>query len=772
MISNPSSPTVAVAAQGNARGGADFLSNLRLWQKFTLLGVIALALLSYPLYTVYKLNRETIDTVRTEEAGLPPIKTTEDLIQAFQDHRTTSSYFLNNDATRAAPRAKATTDADEAIANLEKLPELRDDAVVAKRLAAIKEQWATVKSDVEGRRVDSRRTLDAHNALITKSLGLIDDLTAHYLIDLDPEAGAYYAFRASLSDLPQLKEAIRALRSPVTDRLEDIAKVRKTAEQPPAGFNLDASLRDAMRGEDRARFLASIQQAERAAKSYGENMRKAMASSPEMKTELAAQTEQITSLTEQAMQMARRELLTKDLPTIDAATYQRDVSVSRELALKASAGTDKLLSGVLAKRGNEARRATLLTLGGEALLLLIGVTIAYLIVRNITGTVKGLQGSVERVRQGDFNALQAIGAKDEVGDLGRTVNDLLQERIAAQRLAEATNEGLNNSVVSILQAVYQLSQRDLTAKAPVTEDIIGTVSDSINALTDETTRVLHDVTRIANQVESASGKVKVQADLVAKTSDDERTRVGEMIKSLGESSASATQMATLADQSNTSAAQATHATNTALDTVNGTVKGMESIRETIAETEKRIKRLGERSQEITGIVNLINTISERTHVLALNASMQAAVAGEAGRGFAVVAEEVQRLAESSRNATQQIGTLVSNIQLETNETINTVNRTITQVVQGSEQAQRAGEQMRVTQGITAQLVAQVQRIADGSNAQKQVSEQLLLSVQQIGQTNDRTAAQIGVQNLETDSLLASARRLVESVNVFKLPQAA
>ncbi len=771
MNSNFSSPAVA-APQDTAHDRADFLSNMRLWQKFMLLGVIALALLSYPLYTVYKLSRETIDTVRTEEAGLPPIKITEDLVQALQDHRTASSYFLNNDATRAAPRAKATTDADEAIASLEKLADLRDDAAVVKRLAAIKEQWATIKADVESRRVDSRRTLDAHGALIAKSIGLIDDLTTHYLIDLDPEAGAYYAFRASLSDLPQLKEAIRALRSPVTDRLEEIAKARATAAQPPAGFNLDAALRDAMRGEDRARFLTSIQQAERAAKSYGENMRKAMASSPEMKAELAAQTDQITILTEQAMQMARRELLTKDIPTIDAATYQRDVSVSREAALKASTGTDKLLSSVLAKRANDARNTTLLAFGGEAILLLVGVTIAYLIVHNITGTVKGLQGSVERVRQGDFNALQAIDAKDEVGDLGRTVNQLLQERIVAQKKAEAENEGLNNSVVSILQAVYQLSQRDLTAKAPVTEDIIGTVSDSINALTDETTRVLHDVTRIANQVESASGKVKVQADLVSKTSDDERARVGEMIKSLGESSASATQMATLADQSNTSAAQATHATNTALDTVNGTVKGMESIRETIAETEKRIKRLGERSQEITGIVNLINTISERTHVLALNASMQAAVAGEAGRGFAVVAEEVQRLAESSRNATQQIGTLVSNIQLETNETINTVNRTITQVVQGSEQAQKAGEQMRVTQGITAQLVAQVQRIADGSNAQKQASEQLLLSVQQIGQTNDRTAAQIGVQNLETDSLLASARRLVESVNVFKLPQAA
>ncbi len=206
--------------------------------------------------------------------------------------------------------------------------------------------------------------------------------------------------------------------------------------------------------------------------------------------------------------------------------------------------------------------------------------------------------------------------------------------------------------------------------------------------------------------------------------------------------------------------------------MNGTVKGMESIRETIAETEKRIKRLGERSQEISGIVNLINTISERTHVLALNASMQAAVAGEAGRGFAVVAEEVQRLAESSRNATQQIATLVNNIQLETNETISTVNRTIGQVVQGSEQAQRAGEQMRRTQEITGQLVAQVKRISDASDLQKTMSANLLGSVQRIGESTARTAQQIDAQNVDTASLLQSARRLVESVNVFKLPLAA
>ena len=168
-------------------------------------------------------------------------------------------------------------------------------------------------------------------------------------------------------------------------------------------------------------------------------------------------------------------------------------------------------------------------------------------------------------------------------------------------------------------------------------------------------------------------------------------------------------------------------------------------------------------------MNLINTISERTHVLALNASMQAAVAGEAGRGFSVVAEEVQRLAESSRNATQQIATLVGNIQQETNETINTVNRTISQVVEGSEQAQAAGEQMRLTQEITAQLVSQVQGIAQASEQQKAMSQQLLQAVQQIGDSTEQTARQIEAQNKETETLQQAAARLVESVNVFKLP---
>lgn len=346
----------------------------------------------------------------------------------------------------------------------------------------------------------------------------------------------------------------------------------------------------------------------------------------------------------------------------------------------------------------------------------------------------------------------------------------LAEKATQQKKAEDENERLNNSVIAVLQAVHQLSERDLTVKAPVTEDVMGAVSDSINALTGETARVLHGVTDIADQVAQVSTNVKLQADNVAQTAEKERQNVLQMTDTLQSAVQTMDRVAEMVEKSNQSAEQATQVTNNALNTVNGTVRGMESIRATIAETEKRIKRLGERSQEISGIVNLINTISERTHVLALNASMQAAVAGEAGRGFSVVAEEVQRLAESSRNATQQIATLVGNIQQETNETINTVNRTIGQVVEGSEQAQAAGEQMRLTQEITTQLVSQVQGIAQASAQQKDMSQQLLQAVRQMGDSTQQTAQQIEAQNREADTLQQAASRLVESVNVFKLPQ--
>lgn len=746
----------------------NFLARARLWQKFALLGALALALAAVPLTVLFQRALAENEAVRQEQAGLAPITATLELIRDMQTHRASASYYVLHDEQRGAAQPKNAASVDTTLAQLDSRIEGLADPIVAGRISAFHKQWEGIKENVSGRRIDQRQVTQDHVEAIRILLRLLDDLAAHYQLDLDPDATTSYLFQATLIELPRLSETLGQLRSPVVGRLLDIAAAQAAANAGKLA-NPDVALREAFTAADKAGIAETVKTLRTVLDRYVDSMRRAIETSPQAAAASSEQVAEIQRSTTLVIELLQREVLSKDVPSIDPAVYLAQVSAPRESVQKA-ATHHGLLTQHLEQRFRTTRNDALKTVAGELVLLLVAFVIAFMIMRNITGTVATLQRSVNLVRSGDFDALQEIESRDEVGDLGRTVNSLLQERIAAQQKAEAENESLNNSVISILQAVNQLSQRDLTAKAPVTQDIIGTVSDSINLLTDETSKVLHDVTRIAGQVDDASGKVKSQADLVSSTAEDERKSVAEMVESLADATQQMNQVAALAEQSGRSAERATTATDTALETVNNTVKGMESIRETIAETEKRIKRLGERSQEITGIVNLINTISERTHVLALNASMQAAVAGEAGRGFAVVAEEVQRLAESSRNATQQIGTLVSNIQLETNETISTVNRTIGQVVQGSEQAQKAGDQMRLTQEITGELVAQVRRIAASSEQQKDRSAQLLQSVQRIGQSTERTGQQIDAQNKETDTLQAAARRLVESVNVFKLPK--
>jgi len=402
-------------------------------------------------------------------------------------------------------------------------------------------------------------------------------------------------------------------------------------------------------------------------------------------------------------------------------------------------------------------------------LLGLGLLIAFSLLRSVTRPITRMQNTVAAIAGGDFSARSQLGGDDEFGQLSRAFDDLLDDRVSRMADAERENEDLNNSVVQLLQAVAQLSNKDLTAKAPVTANVIGTVSDSINLLSYETGRVLSEVTSIAAQVKLSTERVKRQGESVTATAAAERSDVERASENLANANKVMTQVAELAAASNRAAEQATSSTVSALGAVNESVKGMEGIRESIAEAEKRIKRLGERSQEITGIVNLINTIAERTHVLALNASMQAAAAGDAGRGFAVVAEEVQRLAESSRQATQQIAQLVNNIQIETADTINTVNKTISQVVAGSELAARSGQQMRETQQSTASLVELVKRITSSAQVQMKITTELRNRVHQIGASTEKTAAEILLQAEATADLSRSADRLVESVRVFKLP---
>lgn len=435
----------------------------------------------------------------------------------------------------------------------------------------------------------------------------------------------------------------------------------------------------------------------------------------------------------------------------------------------------------LTRRNDAQRRATqdrsaeianYWTLGIGALALVIGAVASYLVLRSLTGPIERLLSVLGRLGEGDYTARAQLKSQDELGHVGQALDRLLDERLEAVARQAKENEQLNDSIIALLQTVLQLSNKDLTARAPVTDDVVGTVSSSINQLSHETGMALASVQQIASNVRQTSEHVAQQAAQVDTTARAERQALQEMSVSLTQTIHQVSEVTSLSERSSQAATQASAATDAALRTVDATVRGMDSLRESIAEMEKRFKRLGERSQEISSVVGLINTLSERTHVLALNASMQAATAGEAGRGFAVVAEEVQRLADSARQATNQISQLVHNIQSETSDTVFTMNRLIEHVVTQSERAQAAGTQMVQTRETTSALVGLVQQIAAFARAQSELTQQLRHSVTQLNEGAVSTSEAIAAQNESTSTLLAFARRLTETVGQFKLSERA
>lgn len=412
--------------------------------------------------------------------------------------------------------------------------------------------------------------------------------------------------------------------------------------------------------------------------------------------------------------------------------------------------------------------------------VLIGIMVAVALIVSLVGTftfrsilnpLRTLRDTVSEVTYGNYTKRSRLTTHDELGEFGRAFDNMLDDRIKALEVAERENERLNNSIIDLLEAVAQLSDRDLTVTVPIKEDVTGPVADAMNMMARETAKVLGQINRIAADVESVAVAVREQGNKVTEVAGEERRIITDTLTQLNEAARAMNDIASLAEQCNLIAQKASSTTSEALHTVNDTVAGMSEIREIISETEKRIKRLGERSQEITGIVEIINNIAERTHVLALNASMQAAVAGEAGRGFAVVADEVQRLAESSRNSTSQIASLVTNIRTETSETMATMNRAIEQVIAGSNLAEQTGKQMQATMETTSELVAGVNRIAERSSAQAEITNALLSQAINIQKSTEVTSEELSEQGAHTENLVMFSKSLVESVRVFKLPEA-
>jgi len=344
---------------------------------------------------------------------------------------------------------------------------------------------------------------------------------------------------------------------------------------------------------------------------------------------------------------------------------------------------------------------------------------------------------------------------------------LVNERTRGQQ-SELENKRNQEAILRLLNEMGDLADGDLTIRAKVTEDITGAIADSMNYTIDELRALVTGVNNASTQVSAKSQQaqaVSVQLLDAAEKQSKEIQSTTEQVLSVATTLSS---VSTNAEESSKVALRSLAAADKGRLAVQNSISGMNDIREQIQETSKRIKRLGESSQEIGEIVELISDITEQTNVLALNAAIQAASAGDAGRGFSVVAEEVQRLAERSAEATKQIGAIVKTIQADTQDAVAAMEKSTTGVVEGAKLSDAAGQALSEIDSVTKNLADLIQRISSDTQAQAASANKVARNMQDILEINRQTTAGTQQTASSIKELAEVASDLKASVSGFKL----
>jgi len=342
------------------------------------------------------------------------------------------------------------------------------------------------------------------------------------------------------------------------------------------------------------------------------------------------------------------------------------------------------------------------------------------------------------------------------------------ERTANEQAAQ--NDRNQQAILRLLDEMGSLADGDLTVEATVTEDITGTIADSFNFAIEELRKLVTTVNETAIMVDSAAKQTENSAAHMAKAAENQTREINAATESIVSMAASIEEVSGNAERSSDVARHSVEVAHKGGEAVRRTIDGMNTIRETIQDTSKRIKRLGESSQEIGNIVELINDIAEQTNILALNASIQASMAGEAGRGFAVVADEVQRLAERSTNATKQIEVLVSTIQADTKEAVVSMERSTTDVVGGALLAENAGAALDEIEQVSNQIASLVQNISSSARQQAGSAADVTRRTARISEISEQSAKATIATSAAISKLSVFASQLRKTVAGFTLPQ--
>lgn len=611
----------------------------------------------------------------------------------------------------------------------------------------VKSQWDTLATAVGG--LSAADSNDRHDKLIGKLGELVTKVADNSNLTLDPDLDSYYLMDATTIKLP---DAVVAL-SNMYGQSTTVAQTKQIS--PETKFGISAQ---------KTRLEANIDGMIAGVGVGG----KGWAINKDTEKEVAGPASQFQAVVKGLTAQTDLKIVKPDKIEVDPNAYFGEGRKAHDaMATFYGFALDKLTT-LLQKRvdGFVSDRTTILVV--VILSFILGLVFSFLISRLITNQIVDMRRVFQSVEAENFSARATVMGSDELGRLANGLNNLLDNTLGLIQSRDERDR-IQAGVTKLLMEVSDVAQGDLTVEAEVTADMTGAIADSFNYMIEELRKVISNVQETSVQVGSSAAEIQATAENLARGSESQAQQVletsaaiDEMTVSIQQVSENAALSATVAEQARSNARQGTQA-------VGKTIEGMNAIRQQVQESAKRIKRLGESSQEIGEIVQLIGDIADRTSILALNASIQAAMAGDAGRGFAVVAGEVERLAERSAEATKRIGTLIKSVQSETNEAVAAMETMTREVVVGSNLANEAEVALSEIEGVSNKLAELIQNISLSSKQQARGSESIAKAMNEISDVIQQTAAGTKQASVSIRNLSELTDNLRGSVSTFKLP---
>lgn len=412
---------------------------------------------------------------------------------------------------------------------------------------------------------------------------------------------------------------------------------------------------------------------------------------------------------------------------------------------------------------------TIALLAGLAGLAVIGVSLW--VAGGITRQIKSIMTVMKKVEEGDYEDRARITSNDELGSMASSFNHMIDTTKNLIQNRQEEHEQLQESIMGLLGEISDVADGDLTVRATVQADATGTVADSLNIMFEELSGAIgkikkssEEVGATAENLSASTNKLAIQSDAQSEIINDAAKEITQMTLAI---ELAAEQAGQSAETSGLSIAAATEGTKAVEDTS----RAMEAIRNNVQDTARAIKRLGESSQEISDFTRTINEISDRTSILALNASIQAAAAGDAGHGFAVVAEEIQRLAERTAGSTKQIETLIRNILGEITEAGVSMDASIQEVVSGTALSEDALAKLQDINKRSSEVANLIDSVSGATEKQAKSSAKVAKSMTDIGVIITDTAEETRKTSSSMREMAAVADEMLQSVSVFNLPEA-